>query len=86
MSRFRGQISSATFIANGHRYTQGSVEGVHLLQYKFVPWQHSQDLQHSGTEKLQHQYHAELILHPRAADSGLEDDQDVSRLIVRGEF
>lgn len=85
MSRFREQISSATFIANGHRYTQGSVEGVYLLQYKYVPWQHSQDLQHSRTERLHHQYHAELILLPSAVESGSEDDQEVSRLIVRGE-
>lgn len=82
MSRFRGQISSVTFIANGHRYTQGSIEGVHLLQYKSVPWQNSQDLQQGGIERLWHQCQAELILQPSAVGSGLSDDQEVSRLIL----
>lgn len=85
MSRFRGQISSATFIANGQRYTQGSIEAVHLLQYKSVPWQNSQDLQHGGIERLWHQRHAELIFQPSAVSSGLSDDQEVSRLILHSE-
>lgn len=85
MSRFRGQISSATFIANGHRYTQGSIEGVHLLQYKCVPWQHLRDFQQSRNEALQHQHHAELILHPSTMGPGLDDDQEVSRLVIHGE-
>lgn len=80
MSRFCGRVSSATFIANGHRYTQGPIDDVHLLHYKYI---HSQ---HSETERLQHQHHAELILHPSVMSSGPDNDQEMSRLIVHSEF
>ena len=86
MSLFRGHIPTATFIANGHRYTQGPIEGVYLVQYKIIPCPYPQDPVHSENGRLRYQSHAELILHPSAAGARLNDEETVSRLIVHSGY
>jgi hypothetical protein len=81
-TQLRGQILAATFIANGHRYTQRSINSVQLLHYKSLPLSGLQNSDDNAMRRLHHQLHAELVLYPNEAGSRLESDQDMSRLTV----
>lgn len=68
-SNFHGQISTITFIANGRRFTQSSIDSVQILHYRSASLPRFNSLALLETRTALHEKHGELIFRPLSKSS-----------------
>jgi hypothetical protein len=81
--QLNGQIKSASFISNGHRYMLNSVDVVQLLHYRFMPCTEIHTSEGPESDRLIHQRCCQLVLHLNPTDTVAEPH--ICRLILNSE-